>query len=87
MTKKAPDYCPQCGAPLKPTASACPECGSDWHTGWSSGAEVDWETPDYDELLEKEFGEKPPARPRHKAKMLFIGVLAFFLALLLVGVL
>lgn len=29
------DECPHCGAPLRPNAVACRECGSDIETGWS----------------------------------------------------
>lgn len=85
MSRRAPSVCPQCGAPLKPTALACPACGSDWQTGWSEGAEVDWEQPDYDELLEKEFGSKPKASRWHILKTLAIALLALVLGLLLTG--
>lgn len=50
-------YCPHCGAELKPGAKFCPHCGSDETTGWAEGAEfVDEELPDYDEIVENEFG-------------------------------
>ncbi len=82
----APGICPQCGRALEPTALACPDCGSDWNTGWSEGAEVDWETPDYDELLESEFGEKKPVPPSSRVKTIAVAALAVLLGLLLVGV-
>ena len=51
------NYCPHCHSPLKENASFCPHCGSDKDTGWSEGAEfTDLETPDYDEIVENEFG-------------------------------
>ena len=50
-------YCPHCGAELKPGAKFCPHCGSDETTGLAEGAEfADEELPDYDEIVENEFG-------------------------------
>ncbi|WP_295073493.1 zinc ribbon domain-containing protein [uncultured Fibrobacter sp.] len=52
-------YCPHCGAELKQGATFCPHCGSDKNTGWKEGAEYsDLDLPDYDEIVENEFGEK-----------------------------
>jgi len=84
--RQTPAVCPQCGTPLKPNALACPECGSDWQTGWSEGADVDWETPDYDEILHKEFGEAPQKKPWGKIKTLLVSALALLLGALLLGV-
>ena len=57
--KEAGMLCPHCHSPIKENATFCPHCGSDKDTGWSEGAEfTDLETPDYDEIVEKEFGEK-----------------------------
>jgi uncharacterized membrane protein YvbJ len=54
------NICPHCGAELKEGAKFCPHCGSDKETGWSEGAEfTDLETPDYDEIVENEFGDDP----------------------------
>ena len=51
--------CPHCGAELKLNATFCPHCGSDSETGWKEGAEsADLELPDYDEIVENEFGQK-----------------------------
>ena len=51
--------CPYCGAELKNGATFCPHCGSDKNTGWKEGAEYsDLDLPDYDEIVENEFGEK-----------------------------
>jgi len=84
---KAPDICPQCGTPLEPRAISCPQCGSDWQTGWSEGADVDWETPDYDELLENEFGDKKTQPTRHPLIRWLLGGLALLLGILMLGVL
>lgn len=52
--------CPHCGAEIKPDATFCPHCGSDKDTGWAEGAEfADEELPDYEEILENEFGDDP----------------------------
>lgn len=52
--------CPHCGSEIKSDATFCRHCGSDQNTGWSEGAEfTDLETPDYDEIIENEFGELP----------------------------
>jgi hypothetical protein len=67
--KKAPEICPNCGAELPRNAKACPECGSDEETGWSEDAEVGAlglpdENFNYDEFVEKEFGESKEIKPR-----------------------
>ena len=66
--------CPHCGAELKKGANFCPHCGSDKNTGWKEGAEYsDLETPDYDEILENEFGDNPNS-PYAKKKKGFGGI-------------
>ena len=51
--------CPHCHAILDDKATFCPHCGSDKKTGWSEGAEFsDLDIPDYDEIVENEFGHK-----------------------------
>lgn len=69
--------CPHCGAELKDKATFCKECGSDTETGWKEGAEfVDLETPDYDEIVENEFGKRN--RWSSKIASLFVvGILLF----------
>lgn len=54
--------CPNCGAEVPERARACPECGSDEQTGWSSEAQTPGSTLpddefDYDEFVKKEFGQ------------------------------
>lgn len=57
-----PEICPQCGAEVPRQARACPECGSDEHSGWSEKAYLDrlgvsHEDFDYDEFVKQELGE------------------------------
>lgn len=57
--------CPHCGAEIPEGSISCKECGSDTKTGWSEGAEnSDLEMPDYDEILENEFGSRKKGRSR-----------------------
>ena len=76
-------YCPHCKSLLKDNATFCPHCGSDKQTGWSEGAEfTDLETPDYDEIVENEFGEKKKASPAAIAVAVIVA-LAFIVAMVL----
>lgn len=60
--------CPHCGNEIKADATFCRHCGSDRNTGWKEGAEFsDEELPDYEEILENEFGDDPNS-PYHKKK-------------------
>lgn len=70
--------CPHCGAELKPGATFCRHCGSDKNTGWKEGAEfADEELPDYDEILENEFGDDPNSPYAKKKKgMGVVGTIA-----------
>ena len=57
-----PAYCPNCGAAVSPNAAACPECGADEKTGWNEdahaqGLNLPEEDFDYDEFIEREFGD------------------------------
>lgn len=88
----APEICPHCGAEVPPRAKACPQCGSDEHTGWSEeahagGLDLPDEQFDYEDFTRREFGEKSPVpRGIHwfwwvvALGMLALGVLAMFLA-------
>ena len=83
--------CPHCHSEIKDNATFCPHCGSDADTGWKEGAEfTDLETPDYDEILENEFGGNPdsPYAKKKKANPLAIAAavivaLAFIAAMVL----
>lgn len=68
--------CPHCGAELKDDATFCRHCGSDKNTGWKDGAEfADEELPDYDEILENEFGEDSQGKKK-QGGMGVIGTIA-----------
>ena len=59
-------FCPNCGTAVPNGASACPECGADEETGWSDDAHAQGlgipdENFDYDEFVEREFGEEKPS--------------------------
>ncbi|MDR1759389.1 MAG: zinc ribbon domain-containing protein [Fibrobacter sp.] len=54
--------CPHCGEILPPKAIHCKACGSDAHTGWSDAYYSEDLEPDYEEILENEFGD-----PKKKA--------------------
>ena len=69
--------CPHVGAEWKDKATFCRECGSETEAERQEGAEfVDLETPDYDEIVEKEFGKRN--RWSSKIASLFVvGILLF----------
>ena len=76
--------CPHCGAELKKGATFCPHCGSDKNTGWKEGAEYsDLDLPDYDEIVENEFGEKKKKASPLTIVAVVIVVLAFMAAMVL----
>jgi uncharacterized membrane protein YvbJ len=84
-------YCPHCHSEIKDDATFCPHCGSDADTGWKEGAEfTDLETPDYDEILENEFGDDPnsPYAKKRSSKPVVVAAaivvaLAFIAAMVL----
>jgi uncharacterized membrane protein YvbJ len=69
MKRSPPEICPQCGTEVPRKALACPECGSDYETGWSEEADeqrlgLPDDKFDYDEFVKEEFGEeKKEIRP------------------------
>lgn len=74
--------CPHCGAELKDGAKFCPHCGSDETTGWAEGAEfADEELPDYDEIVENEFGDDPKS-PYARKKKRFGGIIGTIVAII-----
>ncbi|HMC28416.1 MAG TPA: zinc ribbon domain-containing protein [Verrucomicrobiae bacterium] len=82
-----PEICPNCGAEVPPRAKACPECGSDEHTGWSEKAATDHldlpdEEFDYDEFVKREFGQKK-SRALPKSLLWVIVALALLIAFIL----
>ncbi len=82
--------CPNCGAEISRRARACPSCGSDEETGWSEDTYLDGiDLPDeseYEELKEKEFGERSTGiRPVSWAGLVGLLLLLLFLFGLLRG--
>ena len=65
-----PAFCPNCNTAVPSGAHACPECGADEETGWGEDAHaqslgIPDEDFDYDEFVEREFGEeKPGVKPQ-----------------------
>ena len=77
-------YCPHCHSELKDNATFCPHCGSDKNTGCKEGAEYsDLDLPDYDEIVENEFGEKKKKASPLTIVAVVIIVLAFMAAMVL----
>jgi len=91
MGKSPPDICPVCGAAVPRSARACPECGADDTAGWNeSGAVYDGlDLPDdrfnYDEYVQREFGGAKKPSARSKAIWIWLGIIGFVLAVLLLG--
>ena len=77
--------CPHCHSELKDNATFCPHCGSDSETGWKEGAEsANLELPDYDEILENEFGEKKKSSSKIVSAIIG-GILAIVLLVVFTG--
>ena len=79
--RKPPEICPQCGVEVPREARACPECGSDYRTGWSDDATADRldlprEDFDYDDFVAREFeGRQPRRRGPHSLWWLVAAIL------------
>ena len=59
------------------------KCRSDKETGWSEGSEFsDLETPDYEEIVDNEFGSKKKANPLAIVAAIIV-TLAFIAAMVL----
>ena len=85
-----PDICTVCGAEVPPAARACPECGADDTTGWNEdravydGLDLPDDEFDYDEYLNKEFGDAGKPVKKRRVWLIIIGLTLLLLALLLV---
>jgi predicted nucleic acid-binding Zn ribbon protein len=89
MRKDPPEICPVCGTEVPRNARACPECGACEKSGWSEDADrerlgLPSENFDYEEYIEREFGDKPQPTGNKKiwwftaiALLVVIFVLAF----------
>lgn len=61
LVRPPPEICPNCGAEVPEKARACPECGSDYETGWSDRADAQRlglpdDEFDYEAFVKEEFG-------------------------------
>ncbi len=77
--------CIYCGNQIPADANACPYCGSDEETGWSEetymdGVDLD-DGFDYEEAIEREFGEgkKQNLRLTLKGVIALVVLIAFLL--------
>jgi ribosomal protein L32 len=80
-------YCPNCGAAIRRSARACPECGADEETGWSERTYLDGiDIPDegaYEETLESEFGS-PSSPTKAGAWRIYVAVALLLVFLLFI---
>ena len=88
MSKRMTKVCPNCGADVAAGAQACPECGSCDRTGWGEeahygGGDLPEEEFDYDDFIQREFGEG--GRPRGALSWFWLAVSAL-LAIALFGI-
>jgi hypothetical protein len=72
---------------VPPRAAACPECGSDYETGWSEDADAQRlglpdDKFDYDEFVKEEFGQGQGIRPRNIGAWWWIAAIVLLIALL-----
>ena len=77
-----------CGAKVTPSARACPECGADDTTGWNAdravydGLDLPDDEFDYDEYLNKEFGNAEEPREKPNKLLIWLGLIGIVLAVL-----
>ncbi|MGC8886227.1 MAG: zinc ribbon domain-containing protein [Verrucomicrobiia bacterium] len=85
--RKPPEICPNCGAFVPENALACPECGSDYETGWSERAysqrlDLPDEEFDYDEFIKEEFEKQEKGQFRkHRALWGLIAIIIVIIIL------
>ena len=83
-----PDICPVCGAKVPPAVHACPECGADDTTGWNEdravydGLDLPDDEFDYDEYLNKEFGDAEKAGKNPNKLLIWLVLIGLALAVL-----
>lgn len=87
MKRPPPEICPHCGTDVPRNALACPECGSDYETGWSDDADAQRlglpdEKFDYDEFVKEEFGPEQHPGQRKMGMLWWIAAIVLFIALL-----
>jgi hypothetical protein len=87
---RTPEVCPVCGEDVPPKSLACPECGSDHNTGWKESADTydgvdvtDRDDFDYDEFVEREFGENPSPKPAGIKAVWWVTAIVLLIAFLL----
>ena len=86
-----PDICPVCGTEVPPSVRACPECGADDTTGWNAdravydGLDLPDDEFDYDEYLNKEFGDAGKPAKKRWPWLCIIGLTLVLIALILVN--
>lgn len=81
-------FCPNCGALLSESVSACPECGSCEETGWSERARYDSLGIDYDgDEFDAEAAlsdDWNPSKPRDRGRQLWLAIVALILVIFFV---
>jgi hypothetical protein len=84
---KPPGQCPVCGEWVRKGAAACGDCGACAQSGWSGGSDHDGlDLPDddfnYDEFLQREFGQDNEGRRAPVSWWWIVAVILFIVILL-----